>query len=199
MQINISIQLDPGELAALVRSFVGIGPIEVPIIPDATEPPTTPPNALPSPDAPAPVSTPVLPAIPPATDEPETTSEPAPVGGPKGRPKAVPEKRPAVLEGEAEKPKRIYSGERLKFDLFDNLVRSEMKRLSMDRRIPSHSLWNAERDQRLPTLTAICQRYDVPNLVALAQKLDMLPPLSATSGVHRTEYGQADSVKETAP
>lgn len=176
MQININIQIDPGELADLVRSFAGL------LAPIPTEPPTMPPNALPSPDTPAPTSTPVLAAIPPATEA--SDAESVPLVTPSVRKvKPMPEKRPAVLPGETEKPKRVYSGERLKFDAFDDLVRSEMKRLSMDKRIPSHSLWNAEPDQRLPTLTAICQRYDVPNLVALAAKLDMLPPLSATNGI----------------
>ena len=180
MQININIQLDPGELADLVRSFAAlITPIKA--IPP--EPPTMPPNALLRPDTPAPTSTPVLPAIAPAT---EATGAIAPLGEwtpvatqPERKSKPTAEKRPAEEVGQTEK--RNYPS-RLEFGLFDILVRSEMKRLSLDRRIPSHSLWNAERDQRLPTLTAICQRYDAPNLVALAAKLDMLPPLSALSG-----------------
>lgn len=181
MQINISIQLDPGELAETVTRLAMLFASPTPL------------NALPSPDTPAPTSTPVLLAIPPAT---EASDAIAPLGEwtpvatqPERKPKPAAEKRPAVLPGEMEKPKRVNSGDRLKFDEFDTLVRSEMKRLSMDRRIPSHSLWNAERDQRLPTLTAICQRYDAPNLVALAAKLDMLPPLSATNGAgyHRKE------------
>jgi len=180
MQININIQLDPGELAeTLTRLAMLFAPIP-------TEPPAMPQSALPSPDTPAPASTPVLAAIAPATEAVDTI---APLGEwttvatqPERKSRPVAEKRPAVLPGETEKPKRVMVSERLKFDQFDNLVRSEMKRLSMDKRIPSHSLCNAERDQRLPTLTAICQRYDVPNLVALAAKLEMLPPLSATNG-----------------
>lgn len=174
MQISINIQLDPAELADLVRSLVGI----VPIVPIPTEPPTTPQSVLPSPDTPAPTSTPVLATILPATEVGKAEAAPA-----VRKPKPMPEKRLAVLPGEIEKPKRAYSGSRLKLDEFDTLVRSEMKRLSMDKRIPSHGLWNAERDPRLPTLTGVCQRYGVPNLVALAAKLDMSPPLSAINGV----------------
>lgn len=174
MQININIQIDPGELADLVRSLAGL------IAPIPTEPPTTAQSALLRPDTPAPTSTPVLAAIAPVGEWTPVATQP------ERKSKPTAEKRPAEEVGQTEK--RNYPS-RLEFGLFDTLVRSEMKRLSMDRRIPSHSLWNAERDQRLPTLTAICQRYDAPNLVALAAKLDMLPPLSALNGQggHRKE------------
>lgn len=179
MQININIQLDPGELAETLTRLAMLFAPRAP----ASEPPTVPPSALPSPDTPAPTSTPVLAAIAPATEATDTIAalgEWTPVTTePERKAKPAAEKRPAEEVGQIEK--RNYPS-RLEFRLFDTLVRSEMKRLSMDRRIPSHSLWNAERDQRLPTLTAICQRYDAPNLVALAAKLDMLPPLPALNG-----------------
>ena len=170
MQINISIQLDPGELADLVRSFAGL------IAPIAIEPPTTAQNVLPSPDIPAPTSTPVLAAIPPAEEAVHTIPPHK-------------EETPPPAEEETEKPRRVSSSARLKFDEFDKLVRSEMKRLSVDgKHMPGHRLWEEDRDKRLPTLGAVLQRYDVSTLASLAEKLDMSPPLSmhtATNGAYR--------------
>lgn len=95
---------------------------------------------------------------------------------PKGKkPKGV-EKRPALLPGEVEMPEVG----RLPFDQFDMLCRAEMKRLSMDKRMPNYSLWNSERDVRLPTMAGVLSRYGVTNLPDLAEQLEMLPPLSAT-------------------
>jgi len=183
MQINVNIQLDPGELAETITRLAMLF---------APQPAL---NGSAWPDAPAPTSPPVLAPIPPAT---EAASTIAPLGEwtpvatqPERKPKPAAEKRPAVLPGETEKPKRVYSGDRLKFEEFDKLVRSEMKRLSLDGRIPGYRLWETERDPRLPTLGAVCQRYDVSTLPALAAKLSMLPPLSATNGVYHE--------KETTP
>lgn len=68
---------------------------------------------------------------------------------------------------------------RLPFAELDPLVRSELKRLSMDGRIPNYKLWDSERDPRLPTLGAILARYDVTNLGDFAAFFGMEPPLSA--------------------
>lgn len=94
--------------------------------------------------------------------------------------KPAPAKRPGLLPGEKE-PSHLgkRTGDRLPFDQFDQMVRAEMKRLSMDRRIPSYRLWDTERDSRLPTLGGVIQRYGCTNLVDFAEKIDMLPPLSA--------------------
>lgn len=96
--------------------------------------------------------------------------------------KRPPEKRPAMLPGEVEKPARMTS-DRLPFAEFDQLVRTEMKRLSLDRRMPGHKFWDGERDKRLPTLGAVLYRYNVTTLADLADRLDLLPPLSVTPGV----------------
>lgn len=65
----------------------------------------------------------------------------------------------------------------LPFDEFDELCRREMKRLSMDGRLPGRKLWDAERDKRLPTLDAVRMRYHAPTLADLAQELGLEPPL----------------------
>jgi hypothetical protein len=71
--------------------------------------------------------------------------------------------------------------DRLPFAQLDALVRSEMKRLSMDGRIPGHKLWESERDPRLPTLGAIISRYKCANLIDLAAHFGLEPPLSVLS------------------
>jgi hypothetical protein len=141
--------------------------------------PQTAPDVFEGPDAhtPSPTAqeTPVLPATEETATDAPTTPTPK---------KANPAKRTARLAGSLgglpEPKQRNMTTARLPFDELDGLVRSEMKRLSMDKRMPGHTLWNAERDPRLPTLTAICYRYNVSNIVELAEKLEMLPPLSAT-------------------
>lgn len=100
-----------------------------------------------------------------------------------------PAKRPAPLPPTAEaasaNPVVTQEGEdepkssRLPFAAFDTLVRSEMKRLSMEGRIPNAKLWDAERDSRLPTLAGVMMRYRRLNLADLATEMGMQPPLSA--------------------
>jgi hypothetical protein len=65
----------------------------------------------------------------------------------------------------------------LPFADFDKLARSEIKRLSMDGRIPSIKLWDSERDRRLPTYTAVLQRYKLSTLADLAALVGLEPPL----------------------
>jgi len=123
------------------------------------------------------------PPAPEAEPLPESPAEPVRVTNPTAPIKTkAPQKRPAVLPGEIEKPARMTS-DRLPFAEFDQLVRAEMKRLSLDRRMPGHKLWDGERDKRLPTLGAVLYRYNVTTLAELADRLDLLPPLSVTPGV----------------
>lgn len=216
MQINLSIQLEPDELAMLIK-LLGAAPLA----PQPNEYPQgnslsmlrrgpggavaaeTAPDAPRGVNIPAPTETPVLAPVAPATDEAGTTLDPlatlatanglAPLGEwtpvaeaaahppvtthrRAGRPsKQPPAKRPALMPGEEEPS----APGRLPFDQFDKLVRSEMKRLSMDGRMPNHRLWNDERNVLLPTMTGVMLRYGCNNLIDLAAKLDMLPPLSA--------------------
>ena len=159
MQINLSIQLDPGELTDTITRLAMLF---------APQPAL---NGSAWPDAPVPTSTPVLPAIPPAT-EPSSAEEPAAL-----KPKPT-----------TEGPKRVITSARLEFEAFDKLVRSEMKRLSIDgAHMPGHRLWDHDRDNRLPTLSGVLKRYDAPNLVALATKLDMFPPVAINGQSHRKE------------
>lgn len=65
----------------------------------------------------------------------------------------------------------------LPFEEFDRLVRREMKRLNVDGRIPGHALWNDQRDEQLPTLSAVMQRYECANMKELAELLGMEEPL----------------------
>lgn len=58
------------------------------------------------------------------------------------------------------------------------MVRKEIRRLGMDKRIPNAKLWDAERDERLPTYAAVMYRYGCTNLGEFAEKMGMQPPLS---------------------
>jgi len=71
-------------------------------------------------------------------------------------------------------------GKVLPYDEFDRLARAEMKRLSLDGRMPSRVLWDAERDQRLPTFEAVRSRFQCATVAELAGKLDLLPPIHAS-------------------
>jgi len=108
------------------------------------------------------------------------------------RKKPAPAKRPALIKEQIEKavasdkvageePKRAYSGDRLPFDELDALVRTEMKRLSIDKRMPGSRLWDEERDNRLPTLGAIMHRYKKTRLADLAEVFGLQPPLSTST------------------
>lgn len=86
---------------------------------------------------------------------------------------------PATNEAETPKPaKRPRSGDRLPFAEFDTLVGKELKRLSVDGRIPTAGLWDEQRDRRLPMYNAVMQRYGCTNLATFAEKMGMQPPLS---------------------
>lgn len=171
MQINLSltVNLESTEITPIVAALLGQ------FQQMASQATQTAPDAIQGPELPATTSTPVLPAIAPATQEAEATPRPTKTKSTK----PAPSKRPALLPADQEPPKRVMSGDRLSFAEFDPLVRSEMKRLSMDGRMPGHKLWDQERDPRLPTLAAVLYRYSVSTLVDLAEKLDMQPSLSA--------------------
>lgn len=62
---------------------------------------------------------------------------------------------------------------------FDALVRDEMERLAEHERMPETRRWNNERSAALPTMAEVMRRYGVPNLLQLAEQLEMRPPLSA--------------------
>lgn len=206
MQINLTINLERDELATLV-GLLGIKSLDfqaAETAPDASRGAN-----MPAPTE-TPVLAPVAP-VAPATDEgnsaPDAETEPmatfitntlaahglvpldewAPAATPAGSatdatltPPTVPRRagRPAKRPGDAD-PSQPG---RLPFADFDKLVRSEMKRLSMDGRMPNHRLWNDERNVLLPTMAGVMLRYDCNNLIDLAGKLDMLPPLSALNG-----------------
>jgi hypothetical protein len=65
----------------------------------------------------------------------------------------------------------------LAFTEFDKLARAELKRLSMDGRIPGHKLWESERNPLLPTLGGVLQRYKCATLAELAGLVGLEPPL----------------------
>lgn len=219
MQINLTINLEPDELAMLIKLLgwgaSGAAPSMLRRGPGGAVAAETAPDASRGANMPAPTETPVLAPVASATQEagsaPDTatvissalaahglaplgewTTAATPVGAatdatltpstvPRraGRPsKQAPTKRPALMPGEEEPS----APGRLPFDQFDKLVRSEMKRLSMDGRMPNHRLWNDERNVLLPTMARVMLRYGCNNLIDLAAKLDMLPPLSALNG-----------------
>ena len=70
-------------------------------------------------------------------------------------------------------------GKVLPYDEFEKLARAEMKRLSLDGRMPSRVLWDAERDQRLPTFEAVRSRFQCATVAELADELELLPPIHA--------------------
>lgn len=93
------------------------------------------------------------------------------------RPATPPPATPAPVETAPEERTRS----RLSVDESDPLVRSEMKRLSMDGRMPNHKLWDSERNPALPTMAAIILRYKCKGLADLADLMGLEPPLSALS------------------
>lgn len=74
---------------------------------------------------------------------------------------------------------------RLSFAEFDPLVRAEMKRLSLDKRMPGYKLWDSERDQRLPTLGGVMARYEKTRMADLAEVFGMQPPLDGRINADR--------------
>jgi hypothetical protein len=66
------------------------------------------------------------------------------------------------------------------WERFDTLVKSEMKRLmGPTGRMPAASTWNNDRTIQLPTMAGILAAYEVADLLELAIKMEMRPPLSA--------------------
>ena len=193
--ISINIQLDAtdpaafdAQLAAIARNLLGRAAqlsttVALPSAPPRTMPPT--PGALSgrppkrsaasapaapdgpethrtlvlAPDAPAAPAMPQIVPIPPATKE-KDEGEPTPV------------------EPKAAKQRNTRPRESLPFAEFDTLVAKELRRLSVDGRIPNAGLWDAQRDQRLPTYVAVMYRYGCTNLASFAEKMGMHPPLS---------------------
>lgn len=93
---------------------------------------------------------------------------------------AAPAKRGAVVAPPtkvAEVEAAEVSSKSIRFEEFDQLVRKEMKRLSMDGRLPGHKLWNDQRQAPLPTLGAVMLRYECKSLEDLAAKLGYQAPL----------------------
>lgn len=103
--------------------------------------------------------TPEIAPILPATNEADAT-----------KPTPVATIRDPLLAEIAKPPKHPRSGDRLPFAEFDMLVGKELKRLSVDGRIPNAGLWDEQRDKRLPTYGAVMQRYGCTNLASFAEK-----------------------------
>ena len=188
--INLTIQAEPDDLVALgamltaamvgaTRSTAAFAP-NVPALP--TAPPDEPPSVeqFTSPDDSEPLS-----VEPPAQPDPSAGDRLAeqPVQHPPA--KVAPQPNPTVAGPPRRKPvpsaaKKVpKSGQRtvLPLDEYDVLVRSEMKRLSMEGRLPNRRLWDEERNPRLPTLKAVQDRYKCDSLDALAAVMGLEPPL----------------------
>lgn len=85
---------------------------------------------------------------------------------------------PATSDVETKPPTRNTRPQpTLSYDEFDRLARSELKRLSVDGRLPGHKLWESERSPRLPTLRDVLQRYKCATLAELANLVGLEPPL----------------------
>lgn len=178
LKITINLQFDPAVVDALTAIAQGLArpatscTTVIPASPprSAGRPPKRPayieptaPNGLEAhrtpvlaPDTPAMPVTPEIAAIPPATNETEA------------KPKRNTQPRP-----------------QLPFAEFDTLVGKELKRLSVDGRIPSASLWDEHRDPRLPTYGAVMQRYGCTNLATFAEKMGMQPPLTRAMTINQ--------------
>jgi hypothetical protein len=83
---------------------------------------------------------------------------------------------------------------RLGHDEFDQLVRSEMKRLApTPGTMVGYKLWDEMRNPRLPTMQAVIRRYGCETALQLATKLGMEPPLG--KGQARTEEASEDGAE----
>lgn len=121
----------------------------------------------------------VLPPVFPATTNGNGNGHAVAANGPQRR-DTEPEPshgKPGDAPADANDPP--HTSNRLPFAEFDRLCRAEMKRLSMDGRLPGHKLWNSERNPQLPTMAAVLWRYKAAALVDLATILGLEPPLSA--------------------
>lgn len=91
----------------------------------------------------------------------------------------VVEPEPAVSNGKAQgtrKPAPPLA--RTGYDEFHALVPAEMKRLApLPNTIPSHKLWDDQRNPKLPTMQGVVRRYGCQTIAELAAKLGMEPPL----------------------
>jgi len=63
------------------------------------------------------------------------------------------------------------------WDQFHALVCDEMRRLSVNDRMPTKAIWNNERDPRLPTIAKVLRAYTAENMLQLASFLEMRPPV----------------------
>jgi hypothetical protein len=129
------------------------------------------------PKMPAPGGTPVLPPVFPATANGDGTQQTPTAVQPQRREEREEEQKPDQSLGDLG-AFAVDAPSRLPFVEFDKLVRSEMKRLSMDGRIPSYKLWDSERDRRLPSQAGLLYRYKVGGIGELAPVFGLEPPLS---------------------
>lgn len=97
------------------------------------------------------------------------------------------EKQPKEKQPRENQPRPVkkQGAARLSFAEFDPLVRAEMKRLSLDKRMPGYKLWDSERDQRLPTLVGVMARYEKTRMADLAEVFGMQPPLDGRINADR--------------
>jgi len=149
---------------------------------DSAKPQNAPKQRKPTPrppKTPAPGGTPVLPPVFPATANGDGTQQPPTAVEPQRREEREEEQKPDQSLGDLG-AFAVDAPGRLPFAEFDKLVRSEMKRLSMDGRIPSCKLWDSERDRRLPSLAGLLYRYKVGGIGELAPVFGLEPPLSVT-------------------
>lgn len=186
--ISINIQIDAtdpaafdAQLAAISRNLFGRATPSC----TAVALPSSPPRTMPTTPAERPGRPPKRAATiePAAPDGPEAHRTPVLVPDAPAVPAApqiaaIPLAAGEVAPKVAKPPKQPRSGDRLPFDEFDKLVARELKRLSIDGRIPGAGLWDEQRDRRLPTYGAVMQRYGCTNLASFAEKMGMQPPLS---------------------
>lgn len=169
IKISLTVELEAADLAALGSQWAALfAQVVAPAAMFAHE--VTPPaKAI---ERPVLRKTPVLVAEPPA---PQPSPEIATIA-------------PATQEGEerpAKRNKRLVPT--LPWDEYDKLVRREMKRLSLDKRLPGRKLWDEQRDRRLPTLDAVRMRYKCSTLAQLAEELGMDAPLHGGATVAEAE------------
>ena len=84
-----------------------------------------------------------------------------------------------VAKDEEEAEEDTEPTTRMDSNEFHALACTEMKRLSMDKRMASYKLWDAERDNRLPKMSGMMARYGKTNLADMADIFGLQPPLSA--------------------
>lgn len=204
--MKITIELDPGELAAAIAQLVGAlaRPELPPTYPfsgdgvtiaqldpannlefvqktSTLRPPAAPALAVEPEPAPVQLDPPLARngfTYTTAPVEAPAPLAPEPAPAPRPAPKPTAQQRLAASKVGADlTAKRRANGAEMEFEEFDVLVRKEVKRLATAGAMPSHAFWDEFRDPALPTLVNVIARYGASGAKDLAKMLGYAPAL----------------------